>query len=1250
MKQNFNFRPVLSIKIKCCHEPFALDGPMLDVIDKKYKIHADAREGLEDYLKAKESSRLALYQSYAEAGKENNETITESLILASNRYYAYLRELQTRLGVQTEDLKCSIFSSQKGVTFSWTDSFNPEIQHSSPDLEHEKNGVLFNIAALFSIAGRTNERKTLENVQQVTEDFQSAAGVLQFIIKRMAKKKQKVSDMNESLLKMLRIMMLAQAQESFFHACTKYTINSKSKANPTRLSRIAMGISTLFNGAHKESHSDAAESWLHRNSRNYPFRHHLKHKALCWEAEAYYQRAKKYRSLGRLAWETAFLERARINLQEASTLGKRMMKGPLFTTLKYKELEDLKERVNRMGDVIENRLRELGDLNMTEERIQQSQIQDITSDIVVKAADYIEPFPEDDTPLACLYDGVNSEVSGVLSVNPLHNFKISSESSAIGIVSRGRSLSSPLRSKADMFKNLVMGSRDPSSTFKFRESLGSQRECVDSVTTNFFKAVKDVQRAEAHSRGESLISASSLNSLNKRHECSSSESDCEEVPRNDDTKITAQDGKEAEVIPDEVLDSASLGDEKNLRELLKSKIDVNGTDRYGITALMHAARGGHASIVKMLLKEFKADIRAKDKLGRTAIIHSAYGGDYSTVRRLIKSKADVNIRTPGGDNPLILASEYNHVHVVKLFLRNASTNALIRDSDGKSAFFVANERGHDEVARILARIQPLEALQAYAREGNIKKIKFMLEDLGLDAGNAAVEIARSTSVWYRSQMVIVGPPSTSKSSLIASFRRLEKRWKPSSKICNFVGFSTVTDGVCDSGENWVDYESTVGASLAKWLKSQKHKPINCYESKRKEKEKNCLKSNVSIDIIREEDEGLKSNKDLSNGCDAACSNAGCGTAGTNLAGQISSSTIVSPPLEAPPSMEVNQLAGLISNPKSDEKIKVGNEGYTVAVPIMTVEDSNRDTEDQETVQTPLGSYVQKKDRNLIQRTLKDLDPMPLCRGINNPSIHFSIWEAMGESSFTAVHNTFFGRSSVYIIIFSMKEWITQNYDTRMYLRYWLSIVAMYSSRAPFALVGTDLDSFQRRMNGSFLMRKLKKTKDVSKEKIRELDSEVRKLIDEIDRGLQVGPLVKCKGFANQEKDLAFFPMKNSSSFRTTLNTEKIVDSFLERVVAYHTKCTSVPVIWSKVWDRLRILRADICEKKRSFGAPQQMPMVSVNTVKALSLECGVKRDSEIRVMLRNFHSLGLISYYENKSDGIGKEDLLGDHVILDPKW
>ena len=90
-----------------------------------------------------------------------------------------------------------------------------------------------------------------------------------------------------------------------------------------------------------------------------------------------------------------------------------------------------------------------------------------------------------------------------------------------------------------------------------------------------------------------------------------------------------------------LLEAASKGNYAQIEDIIKQGVNVNAKDKYGKTALMHAASAGHLDVVKFLVEHGAdvADVNAKDEMGWTASEYALKQGHKEIEEYLKKHKA-----------------------------------------------------------------------------------------------------------------------------------------------------------------------------------------------------------------------------------------------------------------------------------------------------------------------------------------------------------------------------------------------------------------------------------------------------------------------------------------------------------------------------------------------------------------------------------------------------------------------------------
>src|SRR6185436_3039897 len=138
-------------------------------------------------------------------------------------------------------------------------------------------------------------------------------------------------------------------------------------------------------------------------------------------------------------------------------------------------------------------------------------------------------------------------------------------------------------------------------------------------------------------------------------------------------------------------------------------------NKYGVTPLIQAGRGGDTALIDQLLKAgAKASLAHPD--GETALMAASRTGRADAVRLLIEAGGDVNATTYQQETALMWAAAEGHADVVKALLdAKADPNRKARvttieerkhadhPTGGFTALMYAVRNGHEAVARVLAQ-------------------------------------------------------------------------------------------------------------------------------------------------------------------------------------------------------------------------------------------------------------------------------------------------------------------------------------------------------------------------------------------------------------------------------------------------------------------------------------------------------------------------------------------------------------------
>ncbi|XP_028570813.2 histone-lysine N-methyltransferase EHMT1 isoform X1 [Podarcis muralis] len=134
--------------------------------------------------------------------------------------------------------------------------------------------------------------------------------------------------------------------------------------------------------------------------------------------------------------------------------------------------------------------------------------------------------------------------------------------------------------------------------------------------------------------------------------------------------------------------------------LIQAGANIDTCSQDQRTPLMEAAENNHLETVKYLIKA-GALVDPRDAEGSTCLHLAAKKGHYDVVQYLLcNEQVDVNCQDDGGWTPMIWATEYKHVELVKLLLAKGS-DINIRDNEENICLHWAAFSGCVDIAEIL---------------------------------------------------------------------------------------------------------------------------------------------------------------------------------------------------------------------------------------------------------------------------------------------------------------------------------------------------------------------------------------------------------------------------------------------------------------------------------------------------------------------------------------------------------------------
>ncbi len=203
-------------------------------------------------------------------------------------------------------------------------------------------------------------------------------------------------------------------------------------------------------------------------------------------------------------------------------------------------------------------------------------------------------------------------------------------------------------------------------------------------------------------------------------------------------------------------DAVERGRAAQVRTLLDSGADVNGTQVDGMTAL-HWAVYHDDAVTASLLSQSGADVSVENRYGVSPILLAATNGNADVVRLLLDAGADANATLPGGEAVIMTAARTGSVEAVTaLLVAGADPNA--REQRDQTALMWAAAEGHASVvdALIHAGADVHASLKSgftplffAVRGGHVEAVRTLLE-AGVDVNEVLQRVKDGQSVFLNS--------------------------------------------------------------------------------------------------------------------------------------------------------------------------------------------------------------------------------------------------------------------------------------------------------------------------------------------------------------------------------------------------------------------------------------------------------------------------------------------------------------------
>lgn len=137
--------------------------------------------------------------------------------------------------------------------------------------------------------------------------------------------------------------------------------------------------------------------------------------------------------------------------------------------------------------------------------------------------------------------------------------------------------------------------------------------------------------------------------------------------------------------------ASSYGDSAAVNVLTAYKANVNAANKYGMTPLLYAIKGGYDDVTRMLINRGDIDLNRVNNNGQTPLFYAAYTGNTSIVQDLLELGADYNKADNKGITPLVAAQKKGNKETAKAISDYIAFKNLPRDEKGRVIYDTKNK-------------------------------------------------------------------------------------------------------------------------------------------------------------------------------------------------------------------------------------------------------------------------------------------------------------------------------------------------------------------------------------------------------------------------------------------------------------------------------------------------------------------------------------------------------------------------------